>query len=142
MFLSFFTFSKAKYVIKIQNVEKFYTLMGIVSIIVSIIIDLSAFLKYNDTTDIRWVWIKLGKKEKIIKKLLSRPKDFSFNEVTALLNSYGYVERKGGKTGGSRVAFANENNDYIRIHKPHQRNSLLPYQVSNLINDLTERGLL
>jgi hypothetical protein len=85
---------------------------------------------------------QLSKKDKLIGRLLSRPKDFSFIETTALLNGFGYTERKSGKTGGSRVAFANSDNDYIRIHKPHPRNILLPYQVNNLINDLAERGLI
>jgi hypothetical protein len=77
----------------------------------------------------------------LVERLLSRPKDFTFNEATTLLKGLGYNERKSGKTGGSRVAFTN-NNDYIRIHKPHSRKTLLPYQVNNLINDLIERGLL
>jgi hypothetical protein len=84
----------------------------------------------------------LSQKDKLLERLLSRPKDFTFNEAATLLASFGYTERKGGKTGGSRVAFANSNNDYIRIHKPHPRTTLLPYQVLNLISDLTERGLV
>jgi len=84
----------------------------------------------------------LSQKDKLLERLLSRPKDFSFNEVTTLLKGFGYTERKSGKTGSSRVAFVNSDNDYIRIHKPHPRNTLLPYQVINLINDLTERGLV
>ena len=84
----------------------------------------------------------MSQKEKLIKRLLSRPIDFSFQEVVTLLSSLGYSERTLGKTSGSRVAFANTENDYIRMHKPHPRATLLPYQVTNLINDLNERGLL
>ncbi|MCL2055902.1 MAG: type II toxin-antitoxin system HicA family toxin [Oscillospiraceae bacterium] len=84
----------------------------------------------------------LSQKDKLLERLLSRPKDFTFNEAANLLGSFGYAQIKGSKTGGSRVAFANSSNDYIRIHKPHPRKTLLPYQVVNLINDLTERGLV
>ena len=84
----------------------------------------------------------MSQKEKLIEKLLNNPRDFTFNEASVILNHFGYIQIKGGKTGGSRAAFSNDKHDYIRIHKPHPRNILKPYQVNNLINDLIERGLL
>lgn len=84
----------------------------------------------------------MSQKEKLKARLLSNPKDFTFQEASTLLTQLGYHVIPGGKTGGSRVAFANDKNDYIRIHKPHPRNTLLPYQVTNLISDLMGRGLL
>ena len=84
----------------------------------------------------------MSQKEKLVNKLKSKPKDFTFQDAATLLGQFGYTELSGGKTGGSRVAFANVEMDYIRLHKPHPRKTLLPYQVTNLINDLTERGLL
>ena len=84
----------------------------------------------------------LSQTEKLIRRLLSNPKDFSYQEVKTLLSNFGYKERTSGKTSGSKVAFTNIDNDYIRMHRPHHRNALLPYQVTNLINDLSERGLL
>lgn len=84
----------------------------------------------------------MSQKEKLKNKLLSNPKDFTFKEAATLLAHLGYNVISGGKTGGSRVAFANDDNDYIRMHKPHPRKTLLPYQVTNLISDLMGRGLL
>jgi len=84
----------------------------------------------------------LSQKEKLIEKLLNNPKDFTFQEVSTLLNQFGYNETRGGKTGGSRVTFSNNEKDYIRIHRPHPRNILKSYQVKNLIADLIERGLI
>ena len=84
----------------------------------------------------------LSKKEKLIDRLLSQPTDFTFNELTTLLGQFGYSISNSGKTSGSRVAFENEEGDYIRLHKPHPRNVLKQYQVSNIITVLTERGLL
>ena len=84
----------------------------------------------------------MSKKEKLAKRLLSRPLDFTFDELTALLGQLGYIAVSVGKTGGSRVAFTNSDGDYIRLHKPHPRNILKPYQVNDIITALTERGLL
>jgi len=84
----------------------------------------------------------LSRKDKLIEKLLNNPKDFTFQEASIILKNFGYEKIKGGKTGGSRVAFHNGEKDYIRMHKPHPRNILKPYQINNLINDLIERGLL
>ena len=83
----------------------------------------------------------MSKAEKLLQRLLSRPKDFTFDELVTLLGHFGYTEVRSGKTGGSRVAFIKDE-DYIRLHKPHPRKILKPYQVNNLIQDLEERGLL
>jgi hypothetical protein len=83
----------------------------------------------------------LSRKDKLAERLLSRPTDFTFDELTSLLGCFGYVIAGAGKTGGSRVAFVNED-DYIRLHKPHPRNVLKQYQIDGLIAALTERGLL
>ena len=84
----------------------------------------------------------LGKRDKLAERLLSRPSDFTFAELTTLLGRLGYGIVKAGKTGGSRVTFANSEGDYIRIHKPHPRNILKRYQIDDVIAALTERGLI
>ena len=85
---------------------------------------------------------KLSKKEKLIARLLAKPKDFTFEELTTLLGYFNYEQVKLGKTSGSRVAFSNDKGDFIRFHKPHPRNILKPYQVEDIITVLQERGLL
>jgi hypothetical protein len=84
----------------------------------------------------------VSKKEKLIARLLQMPLEFSFDETIRLLGYFGYSVVPGGKTGGSRVLFANSNNDYIRLHKPHPRNTLLAYQVEDLIDALKRRELI
>jgi hypothetical protein len=84
----------------------------------------------------------LSKKEKLIARLLAKPKDFTFDELTTLLSYFNYAQVKLGKTSGSRVAFSNDEGDFIRLHKPHPRNILKPYQVRDIITALQERGLL
>lgn len=84
----------------------------------------------------------MSKKEKLIARLKEKPKDFTFEEVMQLMGYFGYNIVPGGKTGGSRVTFANAEKDYIRMHKPHPRTILKSYQVQNLIDDLKERDLI
>jgi len=84
----------------------------------------------------------LSKKDKLLDRFLSRPKDITFDEVTTLMGHHGYSITGGGKTGGSRVSFTDGKGDYIRIHKPHPRNILKLYQIDDIITALMERGLL
>jgi len=45
----------------------------------------------------------MSKKEKLMARLLSKPKDFTFEELIVLLGCLGYTEVNIGKTSGSRV---------------------------------------
>ncbi len=85
----------------------------------------------------------MGQKEKLIAKLKSRSKSFSFEEAETLLKYCGYYRNNKGKTSGSRVMFVNqENKDKILLHKPHPRKELLDYQIKQLIQKLEEEGFL
>ncbi|MDA3941539.1 MAG: type II toxin-antitoxin system HicA family toxin [Spirochaetia bacterium] len=85
----------------------------------------------------------MSKHDKIVKKLNSRPKNFTYSELHQLLTGFGYIESHKGKTSGSRVAFINEKADHIiRLHKPHPGNELKQYQISLIINELKTQGLL
>lgn len=83
----------------------------------------------------------MSKKEKLIARLLSRPKDFHYNEVVTLLGFFGFVERNKGKTSGSRVEFV-RGGDVVMTHKPHPNGELKEYQVKQLIATLKELKLL
>jgi hypothetical protein len=85
----------------------------------------------------------MSKEEKLVKRLLARPNDFTYNELRSLLTHLGYVESQSGKTSGSRVAFINEKDKHIiRLHKPHPGNELKKYQIDQLIEELKARSLL
>ena len=83
----------------------------------------------------------MGRKDKLIIRLKSKPKDFTFDEAKALLEFCGYVISNSGKTSGSRVCFT-RGKKIFRMHKPHPRKELLHYQVIELINELRGEGLL
>ena len=81
----------------------------------------------------------MSKKDKQVARLLSKPKDFTFKELSNLLGSLGYKEDNKGKTSGSRVAFFNpETCSIIRLDKPHPNNELKPYLISYVISKLKE----
>ncbi|MCD7981986.1 MAG: type II toxin-antitoxin system HicA family toxin [Clostridiales bacterium] len=84
----------------------------------------------------------MGQKDKLIKRLKSNPKDFTFEEAQSLLHYFGYACSDKGKTSGSRVMFVCEDKAPIMLHKPHPRKELLNYQVKQLIEKLEEEGLI
>ena len=86
----------------------------------------------------------MSQKEKLLRRLLSKPKDFTFEDLITLFGYFDYYIKNPGKTGGSRITFVNihDKGDYIRLHKPHPGNVLKPYQVESVVMDLKERRLL
>jgi hypothetical protein len=85
----------------------------------------------------------MRQEEKLIKRLLSKPVDFTYDELRKLLGKMGYKESQSGKTSGSRVAFCNENNGHIiRLHKPHPGNVLKQYQIEQIVEELKARRLI
>ena len=85
----------------------------------------------------------MTKKEKLITRFKSLPKDFTYEELTALLGMFGFVPENKGKTSGSRVVFWNETLRYpIMIHKPHPSNILKPYAVKQVYETLCELELI
>ncbi len=80
--------------------------------------------------------------EKLIKRLLSNPKDFTWDELKRLLAYFGYEEQKTGKTGGSRRKFIGKDKHMINLHKPHPGLILKSYQVKQIIETLQNRKLI
>lgn len=78
--------------------------------------------------------------EKLTVKLLSRPTDFTWEELVKILSHFGYRELKKGKTGGSRRKFADETKHLLNLHKPHPGNILKRYQIDLVVAALKERG--
>ena len=79
----------------------------------------------------------MGKKEKLIAKLKSNPKTFTFDDAESLLGYFTYYRSNKGKTSGSRVMFTSDQyKTKILLHKPHPRKELLEYQIKQLIEQL------
>ena len=85
----------------------------------------------------------MGQKEKLIARLKSIPKDFTFDEAESLLGYLTYRRSNQGQTSGSRVIFLSaEYKSKILLHKPHPRKELLEYQVRQLVEQLEQEGLI
>lgn len=85
----------------------------------------------------------MGRKEKLIAKLTSNSKAFTFDDAETLLGYFTYYRSNKGKTSGSHVMFVSDTyNTKILLHKPHPRKELLAYQVKQLIEQLEQEGLL
>ena len=84
----------------------------------------------------------MGQKEKLIRKLKSGPKDFTFDDALRLLGFFDYSISNKGKTSGSRVMFTSAIHPPILLHKPHLRKELPEYQVRQLIEILEQEGLI
>lgn len=74
-------------------------------------------------------------------RLKSRPKDYSFDEATSLLQGLGFFISHKGKTSGSRIKFVRQVDGLsIILHKPHPSNIMKHYMVSQLYDFLVEIG--
>ncbi len=84
----------------------------------------------------------MTKKDKLLERFLSAPKDFTYNELKTLLSGLGYEESNLGKTSGSRVLFFNKIIKHeIKIHKPHPSNIIKSYLIKFLIDQIKEKAL-
>jgi len=82
----------------------------------------------------------MGTKEKLIDRFISKPNDFTYNELTRFLGFFGYAEVQGS---GSRVVFFNKRSGRkIKLHKPHPGNILKRYQLELIEQELRDLGLL
>ena len=85
----------------------------------------------------------MSKTEKLLLRFLSRPKDFTFEELSRLLKSFGYEETKTGKTSGSRVTFYNVKlDDMIKFHKPHPSKIMKQCYLREIKQQLRDKGVI
>lgn len=83
----------------------------------------------------------MSKFQKLLDRFLSKPTDFTYEEIKRLLGGFDYQEVNKGKTSGSRAAFINYKTGHIiRLHKPHPRNILKLYQLNEIEDELKKHG--
>lgn len=100
-------------------------------------------MQLNDSCRMEAVYLMGAQLEKLIKRLLCKPSDFTYSEARKLLGQLGYTEYNKGKTSGSRVKFYRESDGaMILLHKPHPGDIMDKGAVNSLIVFLTERGEL
>lgn len=83
----------------------------------------------------------MSKKEKLVKRLLKLPKDFTFDEMESLLSYFGY-KLKQSNTGSGVKFIQSDSNETINFHKPHPNGILKRYILEQVIEKLRKDGLL
>ncbi|MCF6155507.1 MAG: type II toxin-antitoxin system HicA family toxin [Candidatus Brocadia sp.] len=84
-----------------------------------------------------------SKFEKLLKRFLSKPKDFTCDELAKLLAGLGYEKTSTGKTAGSRVAFVNpETKHIIKLYRPHPGPERKRYQLDDIEETLRNKGAI
>ena len=83
----------------------------------------------------------MGQKEKLIKRLKTKPRDFTFDEAETLLGYLTYSRSNKGKTSGSRALFVKGENTYA-VHKPHPGNIVKGYVLKQVYEYLKKLDLL
>ena len=84
----------------------------------------------------------MGRKEKLLARLQQRPKDFTWDELASLLKTLGYVQKKTGKTGGSRRRFVHPTAPTITLHKPHPNRIVKMYAINDILELFKREGII
>jgi hypothetical protein len=82
----------------------------------------------------------MSSKEKLLARLCSRPKDFSWSDLKTLMRHLGYEEITGS---GSRRKFIHaKTKRIVSLHRRHPDNTLLDYQVKEILSFLKQEGII
>jgi phenylalanyl-tRNA synthetase beta subunit len=85
----------------------------------------------------------MSRRDKILRRFLAKPADFTFTEMSTLLKGFGYEKLETGKTADSRAAFINRTSGHlIRLHRPHPSRFLKRYQMDLIEEALRAKGLV
>lgn len=79
--------------------------------------------------------------DKLLQRIQGNPKDFTFQELKGLMSKCGYKISTKGKTSGSRIAVKG-NVSELQIHKPHNRDTLLHYEIVAVLDFLRKEGVI
>lgn len=82
----------------------------------------------------------MGRFEKAVDRLKSKPKDFTWRELTTIMTHFGYEEIKGG--GSRRKFYHPRTKVLISLHEPHPKPILKAYALELVIDHLKEQSLI
>jgi len=82
----------------------------------------------------------MSRKEELLDRFKSKPRDFRWDEFVSLMGHLGYQEQTGS---GSRRKFINRSTGHvISMHKPHPSEILKSYQIKQVISALEDEGAI
>jgi len=79
----------------------------------------------------------MTRKEKLLEKLRTKSRGFTWDEAVTLMHQCNFTLLK---TTGSRRVFRHASGAKVFIHEPHPQNILLPYAMDDLIEGLKATG--
>lgn len=74
----------------------------------------------------------MGKIDKLKARLLSKPKDFTYQELVTLFIAYGFEERTG--KGSGRKLINLKSGKIFNLHEPHPGNIIKGYVIKEAIS--------
>ena len=86
-------------------------------------------------------FITMSTKEKLIKRFIRQPKDFTWDELMRIFGIFGFEIDNKGKSSGSRVSFIKDGEAHT-IHKPHPENNLKGYIMKGALSFLIKKGFI
>ena len=85
----------------------------------------------------------MTREEKLKRRILRQPKDFTFEELETLLYQLGFERDNKGKTSGSRVRFFHKEKQIQYLaHKPHPKSIIKEKALKDIVDFLTGNKLL
>ena len=81
----------------------------------------------------------MGRQEKLRERFLSRPSDFTWDELVRLLSGFGYSEHK---KKGSRRVFKGGNLPKINLHEPHPSNIVKQCYLDDVRETLENENMI
>jgi len=85
----------------------------------------------------------MSKQEKLLKKILEIPRNFTFDELVTLMRGFGYSVENRGRSSGSAIMFYHSAiNDKILIHKPHPEKEVKRYILLMIIEKLRKNKMI
>ena len=81
----------------------------------------------------------MSRKDALIARLKTKPKDFTVTELDSLMSKYGCSKSNRGKTSGSAIAYIhNETGRILKFHSPHPQKELKQYMIDLVLDFLEE----
>ncbi|HMF74295.1 MAG TPA: type II toxin-antitoxin system HicA family toxin [Bryobacteraceae bacterium] len=78
----------------------------------------------------------MSKREKLLQRLLTKPTDFTWAELVAVMEGFGYELKK---TGGSGRKFIHPKTAATAfLHEPHPGKILKAYQIRDILSHLKQ----
>ncbi len=82
----------------------------------------------------------MSRKEKLLKRLLTKSADFTWDEAVNLMKQYEFILLKGD--GASRKFVHKQSKVKVFIHQPHPGNIVKAYAQEDLIEGLHNAGII